>query len=114
VRLTVSPSLMALVSPKIAQPTLSASRFSTSPASVSPSVPTNSTSSPAIERDRPYTRAMPSPTVSTVPTSETSAALSMFWICFLMIWEISSALSCMGTSLDPGAIPTPEGGLRYG
>ena len=99
VRFTVSPSLMTLVSPKMAAPTLSCSRLSTRPISVSPLCPMNSMSSPAIARDRPWTRAMPSPTVSTVPVSETSAALSMFWICFLMIWEISSARSCIGAVL---------------
>ncbi len=36
VRLTESPSLMTLVSPKMAAPTLSCSRLSTSPISVSP------------------------------------------------------------------------------
>jgi hypothetical protein len=38
--------------------------------------PGNSTSSPAIALSRPWTRAMPSPTVSTVPVSTTSTALS--------------------------------------
>src|SRR5215213_7388795 len=38
---------------------------------------------------------MPSPVLTTVPVSMTSAVLSKFWICFLMICEISSARSCM-------------------
>jgi hypothetical protein len=41
---------------------------------------------------------MPSPSVSTVPVSATEGAPSMFWICFLMICEISSARSCMLSS----------------
>src|SRR5688572_8593623 len=44
-------------------------------------------------------RAIPSPVVSTVPVSLTKAPRSKFWICCLMICEISSALSCMMTFL---------------
>jgi hypothetical protein len=40
-------------------------------------------------------RAIPSPTVSTVPVSTTAAALSKFWMFFLIIWLISSARSCI-------------------
>ena len=57
---------------KSAAPTLSASRFSTSPIRL----PGNSSSSPAIAPSRPYTRAMPSPTLRTVPVSIVSAAFS--------------------------------------
>ncbi len=42
------------------------------PLTTSPSVERNSTSSPAMAPPRPYTRAMPSPAVSTVPVSVTS------------------------------------------
>ncbi|HEU4410992.1 MAG TPA: hypothetical protein VFS43_37410 [Polyangiaceae bacterium] len=48
---------------------------------------------------------MPSPTLSTVPVSVTSAALSKFWMFFLMIWLISSARSCMTFYLFAGARP---------
>ena len=67
VRLTVSPSLMSRSLPKMTTPTLSSSRFSAMPRMP----PGNSTISPAWTLSRPWTRAMPSPTDSTVPTSET-------------------------------------------
>ena len=87
VRRTVSPSLMPRSSPKITIPTLSVSRFSAIPFTP----PSNSTSSPAWTRSRPYTRAIPSPTDSTRPTSDTSASLPKLEIWSFRIAEISAA-----------------------
>ena len=87
VRLTVSPSLMLRSSPKITTPTLSFSRFN-----AMPRIPLgNSTISPACTWSRPYTRAIPSPTDSTWPTSATSASVPNPAIWSLRIDEISAA-----------------------
>ena len=67
VRLTMSPSLISASEPKITTPTLSASRLSAMPCTPL----ANSTISPAWTLSRPWMRAMPSPTDSTWPTSET-------------------------------------------
>ena len=68
VRRTVSPSLMRVSSPSSTTPTLSSSRFSARPVT--------SLGNSSISRDthdwRPWTRAMPSPTWRTLPTSSTS------------------------------------------
>src|SRR3989304_3331676 len=68
-------------------PTLSSSRFKTIPKRA----PVNSTSSPAIALSRPYTRAMPSPTEMTVPTSWMSTSFSKPLIWDLIRLLISSA-----------------------
>ena len=70
VRLTSSPSLMRSVSPRSTAPTESSSRFMAMPATPLG----KSSSSPAMQFSRPWMRAMPSPTCSTVPTSLTSTA----------------------------------------
>src|SRR5215207_1343669 len=70
VRLTVSPSTILSQSPKSTAPTLSSSRFSARPITSCGS----SSISSAMQLSRPWTRAMPSPISSTVPTSERSAA----------------------------------------
>ncbi len=59
-----------------------------------------SSSSPAIAPARPYTRAIPSPTVSTVPVSTTETFWSYSSICLRMICEISSALISIGPLLS--------------
>ena len=87
VRVTVSPSRIERSSPKITMPTLSVSRFSAMPRRPAPG---NSTISPAMMFCKPNTRAMPSPTESTWPVSETSASVSKLAICFLRISEISA------------------------
>ena len=73
---TVSPSLIPVSLPKIEIPTLSISRLRAIPFIP----PGNSTISPACTLSKPYTRAIPSPTLSTVPTSATSAFVSKFAI----------------------------------
>ena len=88
VRLTGSPSLIAVYSPSSTVPTLSSSRFS-----AMPNTPCgNSSISPAMARWQPCTRAMPSPSDTTVPTSATSTATAKLPICSRIILEISSAL----------------------
>ena len=70
VRLTVSPSRISVKSPSSTAPTLSSSRFSAMPNTSCG----NSSISPAIVFSTPCTRAMPSPTETTVPTSATSTS----------------------------------------
>ena len=91
VRLTVSPSLIVESDPKITAPTLSASRFKAMPCMP----PGNSIISPAWTWSRPWMRAMPSPTDSTWPTSETVAASPKLAIWSLMTAEISAARMSM-------------------
>src|SRR5690606_27293263 len=55
-----------------------------------------STISPAWTLSRPNTRAMPSPTDRTEPTSETSASSPKLAICDLRMAEISAARISMG------------------
>ncbi len=91
VLLTVSPSLIVLSSPKITTPTLSLSKFK-----AMPFIPVeNSTISPARTLSKPYTRAIPSPTESTCPTSETSAFSANFFICSFNIFVTSDGLICI-------------------
>src|SRR5687767_10946605 len=62
--------------------------------------PGNCTISPDITPERPYTRAMPSPTSSTRPTSRTSIC---DWKCSISCWTteaISSALNLMDAPVD--------------
>ena len=72
VRSTRSPSLMFLSEPNSTAPTLSSSRFSTMPIRS----PGNFSNSPAMASSRPHSRAMPSPTESTVPTLLVSSLAS--------------------------------------
>src|SRR5581483_5841468 len=66
--LTRSPSSMWEASPRITQPISSRSRLNARPSTP----PGNSSSSFAIARGRPFTRAMPSPASTTRPTSSRS------------------------------------------
>src|SRR3990167_3570874 len=92
-RRTSSPSEMARSSPKMTTPTLSRSRLRAMP--FTPAFG-NSTISPAWTLSSPNTRAMPSPTDSTWPTSETSASSPKLAICDLRMAEISAARMSMG------------------
>ena len=95
VRLTGSPSLISLESPRSTAPTLSSSRLS-----AMPNTPCgNSSISPAMARSTPWTRAMPSPTEITLPTSATSTSTAWLPIWSRMILEISSALMSMSSFL---------------
>ena len=93
VRLTVSPSTTLSHSPKSTAPTLSASRLRARPVT-----PCGSSSiSSAMQLSRPWMRAMPSATDSTVPTSERSALpVSIPSIRSRRIDAISSGLISMG------------------
>src|SRR6187549_2655468 len=84
VRLTLSPSPISASEPKITTPTLSASRLSAMPCTPL----ANSTISPAWTLSRPWMRAMPSPTESTLPTSETWASVPKLAIWSRMTLEI--------------------------
>jgi len=70
VRLTVSPSRMDRSSPKITTPTLESSKLSAMPRKPEE----KTTISPACTLLSPYTRAIPSPTETTLPTSSNEAA----------------------------------------
>ena len=96
VRLTVSPSTILSHSPKSTAPTLSASRLRASPVT-----PCGSSSiSSAMQLSRPWMRAIPSATDSTVPTSVRSAlAVSIPSILSLRIDAISSGLISIGCSI---------------
>src|SRR5262245_57867830 len=93
VRRTLSPSRTWWVSPITAIPTLSSSRLSTRPEML----PGSSTSSPAITFSSPKTRAMPSPTESTVPVSATSISRPYSLISRFRMSVISAGLM----SIDP-------------
>ena len=92
VRLTVSPSTTWIHGPKSTTPTLSDSRLSASPVTSCG----NSSISNAWQFSSPWTRAMPSATDSTVPTSVRSAwPSSSPSIRLLRMDVISSGLICM-------------------
>src|SRR5262249_44172501 len=110
-RRTSSPSLMSRSSPKITMPTLSRSRFRAMP--FTPAFG-NSTISPAWTLSRPWTRAMPSPTDSTWPMSETSASSPKLAICDFRIAEISAARMSMGLRSLQGELQSVELGLQRG
>ncbi len=89
VRLTGSPSFTCSHSPNSAVPTLSSSRLN-----ARPTTPCSSSSiSSATAFSRPYTRAIPSPTWRTVPTSARSVSTSYSWIRCFRIDVISSGRS---------------------
>ena len=94
VRLTVSPSLIFVNSPRRMIPTLSSSRLKARPMTSWGS----SSSSPAMAFSRPWARAMPSPTLMMVPISETSTWASKPSIWPRMMREISSARMSMHSS----------------
>ena len=99
VRLTVSPSTTFSQSPNITVPTLSDSRFSARP--VTPCG--NSSISNDMQFSRPCTRAMPSATDSTVPTSVSSALPeSSPSMRLLRMLVISSGLICISSCQLPG------------
>src|SRR5450631_1697531 len=89
--LTVSPSEMWRYSPRITVPTESRSRFSARPNVWS----LNSRISPCITSESPWTRQMPSVTVTTVPWVRTSVATPRPWMRFFSSSLISDGLSCM-------------------
>ena len=91
VRRATSPSRMVSASPKRTTPTLSSSRFSTSPNTSA--VPSNLMSSPASTVGRPCRRAMPSPTERTIPVSYCSAWGAKPSSCFFSSEAISSGLT---------------------
>ena len=88
VRFTVSPSFICFEGPNNTTPTLSSSRFKTIPSSPE----SNSISSPYCTFERPYTRAIPSPTCKTVPTSSKEAEASNPVNCCFKIAETSAGL----------------------
>mmetsp|Transcript_13733 Transcript_13733/g.31085 ORF Transcript_13733/g.31085 Transcript_13733/m.31085 type:complete len:216 (-) Transcript_13733:12-659(-) len=90
VRLTVSPSLMARSLPKTTTPTLSFSRLRAMPRRPL----SNSTISPACTWFKPWTRAIPSPIASTLPTCSSSTLPNSPAILVSMIDESSDALGC--------------------
>ncbi len=93
VRLTWSPSFSASNSPSSTTPTLSSSRFS-----AMPNRPLgNSSISPDMALSTPCTRAMPSPTDTTAPTSATSTSSEKLPSCSRMIRVMSSALMLIAT-----------------
>src|SRR5882762_5019922 len=90
VHLTVSPSVMCSYSPRITAPTESRSRFRARPKVLFG----NSSISPCITSERPWTRQMPSVTVMTVPCVRTSADSERFCILLRIRSLISDGFSC--------------------
>src|SRR2546427_3037173 len=97
VHLTVSPSVMCSYSPRITAPTESRSRFKARPKVLFG----NSSISPCITSERPWTRQMPSVTVTTVPCVRTSADSERFRILLRISSLISDGFSCC--MLAPGS-----------
>src|SRR5438876_514489 len=97
VHLTVSPSVMCSYSPRITAPTESRSRLSARPKVLFG----NSSISPCITSERPWTRQMPSVTVTTVPCVRTSADSERFCILLRISSLISDGFSCC--MLAPGS-----------
>src|SRR3954465_10903788 len=92
---TVSPSVMCWYSPRITAPTESRSRFSARPKVFFG----NSSISPCITSESPWTRQMPSVTETTVPCVRICTPASRFWIRPLMSSEISDGFNCIECSL---------------
>src|SRR5881296_2349015 len=90
VHLTVSPSVMCSYSPRITAPTESRSRFRARPKVLFG----NSSISPCITSERPWTRQIPSVTVTTVPCVRTSADSERFCILLRISSLISDGFSC--------------------
>ena len=88
VRFTVSPSIISLDGPKSTTPTLSSSKFKTMPSRPE----SKRTNSPYCALDNPYTRAIPSPTSNTVPTSSKEEEVSVPASWFFKIAETSAGL----------------------
>src|SRR4051812_50048355 len=93
------------------RPTAFSSRLNASPRTP---VRVNSTSSPAMTLARPYTRAMPSPTSSTRPTSVACRRLLNWLISLERTETISSALNLMGASFQELVRELVEAGLYGG
>ena len=91
VRVTLEPSFTPSSLPSMTTATEFSSKFS-----AMPYTPVEKRiSSLAMHFSSPETRAMPSPTRSTVPTSSCTTFCSYCLICCLMIFEISSGLNCI-------------------
>src|SRR6266513_384977 len=105
VHLTVSPSVMCSYSPRITAPTESRSRFSARPKLLFG----NSSISPCITSERPWTRQMLSVTVTTVPCVRTSADSERFCILLRIRSLISDGFSCC--MLAPRSCPQRRGHL---
>src|SRR6478752_500308 len=91
-------------------PTDDSSRFRASPFTPFSKV----TISPFITPERPWTRAIPSPTSSTRPTS---VRVTCDWNCSISRWiteVISSALNFMGLSFDESAADRLQAGADRG
>ena len=89
VRFTVAPSFTSFDGPKSTTPTLSSSKFKTIPSKPL----SNATSSPYCALANPYTRAIPSPTCNTVPTSSNEALASNPDNCCFKIAETSAGFT---------------------
>src|SRR6478736_4192021 len=98
VRRTGSPSLTSCHWPKSATPTLSSSRLKAIPTTLC----SKSSRSSETQFSSPWTRAMPSPTCSTVPTSDRSVSTSYCSIRDLRIEVISSGRSFTFAPSLPG------------
>src|SRR5207342_1500971 len=92
------PSLTSCHWPNSATPTLSSSRLNAMPTTPC----SNSSRSSETQFSRPWTRAMPSPTCSTVPTSERSVWTSYCSIRVFRIEVISSGRSFTCSPSLPG------------
>src|SRR3954453_14820373 len=105
VRLTVSPSTTLSHSPKSTTPTLSDSRLSARPVTSCGS----SSFSNDMQLSRPWTRAMPSATDRTVPTSVRSASPSSSpSMRLLRMLVISSGLICMEILFRPPVLASSD------
>src|SRR5882762_6779189 len=102
VHFTVSPSVMCSYSPRITAPTESRSRFRARPKVFFG----NSSISPCITSERPWTRQMPSVTVTTVPWVRTSADSERFCILLRISSLISDGFSCC--IVAPGRFSIPS------
>src|SRR5437016_3460466 len=74
----------------------------------------NSTISPAMTWESPYTRAMPSPTSSTRPVSIASTPVLASWISLEMTETISPTLNAMTAPLDELVPDALEAGAHAG
>src|SRR5580765_4134758 len=108
VHLTVSPSEMCSYSPRITARTEWRTRFSASSKLDWPSLPAgNSSISPAIASDRPWTRNMPSVTETTVPWLRMSAETASPSMRLLISSEISAGLRFIRFAGESGRLAPP-------
>src|SRR5262245_11813622 len=95
---TSCPSAISRYSPRMMTPTEFSSRLKATPRTLAS---VNSTISPAMTPDSPYTRAMPSPTSSTRPTSSTAPVFRPYWLISLTRTDTTSfGFNDMTASLD--------------